>query len=207
MTEILTQGFQISPTEQSRQRPTRRATAILHRLTNTRLRYTGLSRIRGSSYDPLIGHTCSGRPLSKEPSEPASSPSMLRETRRRRRSRRQSNPHHQRRLRNRCPSHPTRRCVRRAGNNNCFPIRREVCPVARSKPRYRRVRPIHSARRTRSSNPSNGNRKPLRNLRHALDGAKFRANRHTAARHRTKSAGLRRQTSGWCAGGFSSYCW
>ena len=167
-------------------------------------RYTGLSRIRGSSYDPLIGHTCSGRPLSKEPSEPASSPSMLRETRRRRRSRRLSNPHHQRRLRNRCPSHPTRRCVRRAGNNNCFPIRREVCPVARSKPRYRRVRPIHSARRTRSSN---GNRATVRNLRHAVDRGKFRPNRHSAARHRAEPAGLRCEASRFRAEQLCSYCW
>ena len=206
MTEILTQDFQISSTEQSWQRPTRRATAILHRLTNTRLRYTGLSRIPGSSRSPLISHTCSGRPLPKKPSEPASSTSVIGESRRRR-TNRQSNPHHQRRLRNRRPSHPTCHRVWRAGNSDRLSNRRKIRPVARSKPRDRRVGLIHSARRTRSSNPSNGNRKSLRNLQHALDGAKFRANRHTAARHRTKSAGLRRQTSGWCAGGFSSYCW
>ena len=203
MTEILTQGFQISPTEQSRQRPTRRATAILHRLTNTRLRYTGLSSIRGSSYDPLIGHTCSGRPLPKKPSEPASSTSVIGESRRRR-TNRQSNPHHQRRLRNRRPSHPTCHRVWRAGNSDRLSNRRKIRPVARSKPRDRRVGLIHSARRTRSSN---GNRATVRNLRHAVDRGKFRPNRHSAARHRAEPAGLRCEASRFRAEQLCSYCW
>jgi hypothetical protein len=165
MTEVLTEGFQISPTEQSRQCPTRRATAILDHLTNTRLRYTRLSRIPGSSHSPLISHTCGGRPLSKEPSEPASSPSIFGESRRRTRTNRQSNPHHKRRLRNRRPSHPTRHRIWRAGDSDRLSNRRKIRPVARSKPRNRRVGPIHSAHRTRSSNSSNGNRTTtLRNL-------------------------------------------
>ena len=203
MTEILTQGFQISPTEQSRQRPTRRATAILHRLTNTRLRYTGLSRIPGSSRSPLISHTCSGRPLPKKPSEPASSTSVIGESRRRR-TNRQSNPHHQRRLRNRRPSHPTCHRVWRAGNSDRLSNRRKIRPVARSKPRDRRVGLIHSARRTRSSN---GNRATVRNLRHAVDRGKFRPNRHSAARHRAEPAGLRCEASRFRAEQLCSYCW
>jgi hypothetical protein len=203
MTEILTQDFQISSTEQSWQRPTRRATAILHRLTNTRLRYTGLSRIPGSSRSPLISHTCSGRPLPKKPSEPASSTSVIGESRRRR-TNRQSNPHHQRRLRNRRPSHPTCHRVWRAGNSDRLSNRRKIRPVARSKPRDRRVGLIHSARRTRSSN---GNRATVRNLRHAVDRGKFRPNRHSAARHRAEPAGLRCEASRFRAEQLCSYCW
>ena len=203
MTEILTQDFQISSTEQSWQRPTRRATAILHRLTNTRLRYTGLSRIPGSSRSPLISHTCSGRPLPKKPSEPASSTSVIGESRRRR-TNRQSNPHHQRRLRNRRPSHPTCHRVWRAGNSDRLSNRRKIRPVARSKPRDRRVGLIHSARRTRSSN---GNRATVRNLRHAVDRGKFRPNRHSAARHRAEPAGLRCEASRFRAEQLRSYCW
>ena len=203
MTEILTQDFQISSTEQSWQRPTRRATAILHRLTNTRLRYTGLSCIPGSSRSPLISHTCSGRPLPKKPSEPASSTSVIGESRRRR-TNRQSNPHHQRRLRNRRPSHPTCHRVWRAGNSDRLSNRRKIRPVARSKPRDRRVGLIHSARRTRSSN---GNRATVRNLRHAVDRGKFRPNRHSAARHRAEPAGLRCEASRFRAEQLCSYCW
>jgi hypothetical protein len=203
MTEILTQDFQISSTEQSWQRPTRRATAILHRLTNTRLRYTGLSRIPGSSRSPLISHTCSGRPLPKKPSEPASSTSVIGESRRRR-TNRQSNPHHQRRLRNRRPSHPTCHRVWCAGNSDRLSNRRKIRPVARSKPRDRRVGLIHSARRTRSSN---GNRATVRNLRHAVDRGKFRPNRHSAARHRAEPAGLRCEASRFRAEQLCSYCW
>ena len=203
MTEILTQDFQISSTEQSWQRPTRRATAILDHLTNTRLRYTGLSRVPGSSHSPLISHTCSGRPLPKKPSEPASSTSVIGESRRRR-TNRQSNPHHQRRLRNRRPSHPTCHRVWRAGNSDRLSNRRKIRPVARSKPRDRRVGLIHSARRTRSSN---GNRATVRNLRHAVDRGKFRPNRHSAARHRAEPAGLRCEASRFRAEQLCSYCW
>ena len=203
MTEILTQDFQISSTEQSWQCLTRRATAILDHLTNTRLRYTGLSRVPGSSHSPLISHTCSGRPLPKKPSEPASSTSVIGESRRRR-TNRQSNPHHQRRLRNRRPSHPTCHRVWRAGNSDRLSNRRKIRPVARSKPRDRRVGLIHSARRTRSSN---GNRATVRNLRHAVDRGKFRPNRHSAARHRAEPAGLRCEASRFRAEQLCSYCW
>ena len=205
MTEILTQDFQISSTEQSWQRPTRRATAILHRLTNTRLRYTGLSRIPGSRRSPLISHTCSGRPLPKKPSEPASSTSVIGESRRRR-TNRQSNPHHQRRLGDWRSSHTTRNCIRRASDSDRFQARRKLCHITRSKPRCGRRRPFRNARRAHS-NSWHGRCAALWNLRHAVDGREFRADRRSAARHRTESASLRRQPSGSSAEVVCPYCW